>query len=101
MKQVRVTERWDIILPDHRADRFNDMGDPLWPIWERDGQYALPSDPLAVPPTWTGVGYTPGVKWTEDFRGELLHFPRSKFKDRADQLSQAVNYRTVNPLAVS
>lgn len=67
----------------------------------RDGQYALPSDPLAIPPSWMGVGYTAGLRWTEDFRGELLHFPRSKFKDRADQLSQHVNWRTLNPLPLT
>ena len=91
--------RCPIQMVEPRGDKVVRMSNALPSL--RDGQYALPSDPLAVPPTWTGVGYTPGVKWTEDFRGELLHFPRSKFKDRADQLSQAVNYRTVNPLAVA
>ena len=91
--------RCPIQMVEPRGDKVVRMSNALPSL--RDGQYALPSDSLAVPPTWTGVGYTPGVKWTEDFRGELLHFPRSKFKDRADQLSQAVNYRTVNPMAVA
>ena len=91
--------RCPIQMVEPRGDKVVRMSNALPSL--RDGQYALPSDPLAVPPTWTGVGYTPGVKWTEDFRGELLHFPRSKFKDRADQLSQAVNYRTVNPMVVA
>ena len=91
--------RCPLQMVEPRGDKVVRMSNALPSL--RDGQYALPSDPLAVPPTWTGVGYTPGMKWTEDFRGELLHFPRSKFKDRADQLSQAVNYRTVNPMVVA
>ena len=91
--------RCPIQMVEPRGDKVVRMSNALPAL--RDGQYALPSDPLAVPPTWTGIGYTPGVKWTEDFRGELLHFPRSKFKDRVDQLSQAVNYRTVNPMVVA
>lgn len=30
MRQVRIAEQWDIILPDHRADRGSD-----WDWWER------------------------------------------------------------------
>lgn len=64
----------------------------------RDGQYGVPADCKAVPPTWQGVGYTPGVNWVQEMRDEMLHFPRGKYKDRCDQFSQYGRWRRLNPL---
>jgi phage terminase large subunit-like protein len=66
----------------------------------RDRQYGLPADASAIPPSWKGLGYKPGEQWPQEFRNELLHFPRSKYKDRCDQFSQFANYRTLNPLVL-
>lgn len=63
-----------------------------------DGQYGVPSDPLAMSPTWTGTGYVPGVRWTTEFRDELREFPRGRFRDRCDQFSQFDKWRRLNPL---
>jgi len=64
----------------------------------RDGQYGVPADCKAVPPTWQGVGYTPGINWVQELRDEMLHFPRGKYKDRCDQFSQYGRWRRLNPL---
>ena len=63
-----------------------------------DGQYGVPADYRAIPPSWTGAGYTPGSNWVQEVRDEMLHFPRGTFKDRCDQFSQYDRWRRLNPL---
>lgn len=64
----------------------------------RDGDLGLPADCRAVAPSWQGVGYERGADWGADLRAELLHFPHGRYKDRADQLSQYLNWRIMNAL---
>lgn len=65
-----------------------------------DWQIALPSSAMLAGSSWQGVGADPKGTWPGDLRAELLQFPRGRFKDRCDQLSQYVNWRTLNPLAL-
>ena len=64
----------------------------------REGDVGLPSDAKAVAASWQGVGWERGADWAADLRGELLHFPFGKYKDRCDQLSQYLNWRLLNAL---
>ena len=64
----------------------------------REGDVGLPSDARAVAASWQGVGWERGADWAADLRGELLHFPFGKYKDRCDQLSQYLNWRLLNTL---
>lgn len=65
-----------------------------------DWQLALPSSAVLAGSSWQGVGADLKGTWPGDLRAELLQFPRGRFKDRCDQLSQYVNWRTLNPLAL-
>lgn len=62
------------------------------------GDYALPGDARAVQPSWTGVGYERGKDWALELRSQLQHFPKGRYKDLGDQLSQHVNWRVANAL---
>lgn len=64
----------------------------------RDGDLGLPADCRAVAASWQGVGHERGADWGADLRAELLHFPHGRYKDRADQLSQYLNWRIMNAL---
>lgn len=65
-----------------------------------DWQIALPTSAIQAGLSWQGVGADIKGAWPSDLRAELLQFPRGRFKDRCDQLSQYVNWRTLNPLAL-
>ncbi len=101
-QQMRRETDWPrclIQLEGCDGDKVIRMGRALPVIM--DWQIALPTSALAAGTSWSGLGYVAGQDWPGELRGELLHFPKGRFfKDRCDQLSQYVNWRTLNPLAL-